>query len=421
VALVEHFQRLNRDIVLHNKKTMNKFIAVLAILLIPAFSFGQIGQGLSYKSQEQDEYYQKLKNKPFEPLSKKKILSFVNAHYDVRDISDYTPYSDSLYLTPYQESFNANDRVQYNLGIIDPKFLEVPELVGVIDKYLILKHEKRGEVEAFIYLNKKYENKFFGEFGIWVAYSINNGDSWEYLYTGIVQKQPLCVKWYSKLPLINSKNELQIEACILRQLSPFTHSLPGATYELLKDGLLLTLDLNSLRKDTDSDGLSDIVEPKFYTDIDNKDTDGDGIFDNLDLNPRLKVQRTDKTVIYESAVNEEISYNGTADLVNSSSIPQINYAKDKTETVLIVTDNPDIQSVQPKYTRVIIISEKEYEKSKGGFGNELNDMTLSPLFKVDNEIDTYIFKKRYNGSVDTYSVKKTNDGWGIEYIIGVLL
>lgn len=387
---------------------MYRQLSILLILLIPVLSFGQEKE---YKSKEQEKYYKNLNYKPFKPLSKKEILNFKNAHFDIEDIADYTPYSDSLDLTPYQDSIY---KIMFNPANRDSMIIPEPEFIGEIEKSQILKYEKSGENEAFIYVSSKYENRYFGESGIWVAYSINKGESWEYLYTGIVQQQPLYVKWYSKLPMINSKGELQIETCLLRQLTPFSHPGPGPTYEVVKDGLLLTLDLKTLKKDTDGDGLSDIVETKFFTNLNNKDTDSDGIYDNLDLNPRLKVQRTDKTVIFESAVNEETNMFDTTGLVISSlQTPQINYATDTTETVLIVADNPDIQSIQPKSTRVIVLTKKEYEKSKAKFRNELNDMSISRLFKVDNEIDSYIFTRSFNTWGEEYLVKKTKDGWKI--------
>lgn len=390
---------------------MKRQLSILLILLIPVLSFGQEQE---YKSKEREEYYKNFNYKPFKPLSKKEIFNFNNAYFEKEDIADYTPYSDSLYLTPYQDSIY---KIMFNPANRDSMIIPELQFIGEIEKSQILKYEKSGEIEAFIYVSSKYENRYFGESGIWVAYSINKGESWEYLYTGIVQQQPLYVKWYSKLPLINSKGELQIETCLLRQLTPFTHPGPGPTYEVVKDGLLLTLDLKTLKKDTDGDGLSDIVETKYFTNLNNKDTDGDGIYDNLDLNPRLNVKRTDKTVIFESAVNEEINKFDTTGLVITSLItPQINYATDKTETILIVTDNPDIQSIQPKSTRVIVLTKKEYEKSKGKFRNELNDMSISPLFKVDDNIDAYIFTKSFNTWEDEYLVKKTKDGWKIMII-----
>ena len=380
---------------------MNNHLSILLTLLIPVLSFGQ---DQVYKSKERDNYYKKLHYQSFKPLGRKEILNFKNRYFDFEDISNYTPYSDSIFLTPYQNSIYVN--------MFNPAYK--PQFIGKIEKSQILKYEKNGQIEAFIYTSKEFENRHFGESGIWVAYSANEGVSWEYLYSGIVQKQPLYVKWYSKVPFINSKSELQIETCILRQLSSFIHPGPGPTYELVKDGLLLTLDLKSLRKDTDGDGLSDIVETKLHTNLFNKDTDGDGISDNSDLNPRFSISRTDKTVIFEFAVNEERNmYDTTGIKISSINTPQINYTTDTTETVLIVTDNPDLQSIQPSSTRVIILSEKEYEKSKGKFQNKLNIMSISPLFKVDNELDTYIFTRSFNTGGDEYLVKKTENGWRI--------
>jgi hypothetical protein len=163
--------------------------------------------------------------------------------------------------------------------------------------------------------------------------------------------------------------------------------------------------------------LTDIVEKKFYTNLNSKDTDNDGIPDNLDLNPRYSTPRTEKTVIFESALNEETNMFDTTGVIKSSvEIPPINKVTDTTETVLIVTDSPNIQSIQPKSTRVIILSKKEYEKYVGTFRNELNKMSLTPLFKVDNEIDTYIFTRSFNTWGEEYLVKKTKNGWKIVVI-----
>jgi len=394
--------------VLHKEKTMNKLISIFLILLISVVVFGQEEE---YKSKEQKKYYKKLDFKSFKPLSEKKILSFKNEFFKFEEIANYSPYIDSLYLTPYQDSVFA---IMFNPANRDSMIIPEPEFIGKIEKTQILKYDKKGQTEAFVYVSSKFENRYFGESGIWIAFSINNGKSWDYLYSGIVQRQPLYLKWYSKVPLIKSESELQIETCLLRQLSPFTHPGPGPTYEVVKDGLRLTLDLETLRKDSDNDGLTDIIETKFHTNLNRKDTDNDGIPDNLDLNPRYSIPRTDKTVIFESALNGETNMFDTTGVIKSSlEMPPIHYVTDTTETVLIVTDSPDIQSIQPKSTRVIILSEKEYEEYKGIFRNKLNGMTLTPLFKVDDEIDTFIFSRSFNTWGEEYLVKKTKNGWKI--------
>ena len=390
------------------KKMVNRFIGLLLILLIPAISFGQ---KIEYKSKEQDLYYSNNKYKPFEPVRKKEILKFKKNFFECQNLDNYTSNVDSLYYTPYQDSVNA---IMNNPKNRNPMIFPESIYIGKIEKSQILKYEKKGQIEAFIYTSNEFERKLSGELGIWVAYSANNGKQWEYLYTGIVQRQPLYLKWYSSLPLIVSENKLQIESSLLRQLAPLLNNVPKLTYEVIKDGLNLVIDLNVLRRDTDGDGLTDIVENKLFTNINNKDTDGDGIFDNLDLNPRLSVSRTDKTEVFERALNNESDLLDTTGLKKSSKESmKKSYATPTTETIIIVSDNPDIQSIQPKLIRVIIISTKEYKKQKSIFQNELNEMFMSPLFKVDDEKDTYIFSWSLNSGGGEYLAKKTKYGWDL--------
>lgn len=385
---------------------MNRLLYFFSILLIPFLS---VGQELEYKSKEHDKYYKNLKFKPFKPLNSHEILKYSNKFFDFQEIVDFVPYSDSSDLTPYQDSIFP---IMPNSTV-----LPILQFVGGIEKSEILLLEKKGPIEAFLYTNSKFEDISTGETGIWVAFSANNGLSWEHLYTGIVQKLPIYLKWYSKAPLIKSDDELQVEAALLRQLTPFILPVSAPTYEIVKDGILLTLDLNALRKDTDSDGLTDIVEARLHTNPVNRDTDGDGQPDNLDLNPRFSVSRTDRTILYESVVNETITmFDTTGMYLSSDMFPPINYATDTIETILIVTDNPDIQSIQPSSRRVIILTEKEYNKQKGLFQHDLNTMSISPLFKVDNETDTYFFTRSFKSWGETYLVKYTTNGWKISII-----
>ena len=390
---------------------MKHYITLLLIaLLVPAFSFAQEEEEYNYTSQEEEAYYRDRHYTPFKPVKKKVVANYCDDFFKFVEVDDYAPYNDTLYFTPYQDSIFHVDLERGWSGSL------IVDYVGKVDKYFILKHEKKGNVEALVYKDGEFENRYFGEMGIWVAYSEDNGETWSYYYTGIVQKQPLYVKWYSSYPLINEQGDLQIEACLLRQTSPFTHPGPGPSYQLVKDGLLLTLDLETLRKDSDGDGLTDIVEAKFRTDPNNADTDGDGVPDNLDMNPRFAPQRTEKTSVFEAIIDNEGLCRRWDDEdceVLFTKMPESHFVDDNTATVLIVTDDTSLQSIQPKSYRVIILSTEEYENESRCFKNDLDVMRITPLFKVDGEDDTYVVSQSIGTGGAQYMVKKTPKGWKI--------
>ena len=380
---------------------MKQYITLLLLaLLVPAVV---MAQG-NYESKEREKYYDKNKRfKSFEPVNKEIVSNYYDDFFKFVEVDNYMPYNDTLVFTPYQDSVEFHSVAR--------------QFIGGVDRFQILKQGKKGKVEAFIYYDFKYVETFTGEPEIWVAYSDDNGKSWSYYYTGIVQKQPLFVKWYSTYPLINEQGDLQIEACLLRQMSSFIMPFGAPSYQLVIDGLLLTLDLRTLGKDSDSDGLTDIVEAKFRTDPNNADTDGDGIPDNLDLNPRFASKRTDKSIIFEALINgDENICGGFEDCESVLSIderPEIHCVTDTTETILIVTDEPGLQNIQPKSYRVIILTTEEYESNLRYFENDLCRMRISPLFKVDGEKDTYIFDYGFNTWGAGYWVKKMEKGWRV--------
>ena len=189
---------------------MKNYLTMLLLLLLPAFSFAQE----DYESKEREKYYDKNKRfKSFEPVNKEIVSNYYDDFFKFAKVDNYTPYNDTLVFTPYQDSVEFHSVAR--------------QYIGDIDRFSILKHEKKGKVEAFIYYDFKYVETFTGEPEIWVAYSDDNGKSWSHYYSGIVQKQPLFVKWYSSYPLINEQGDLQIEACLLRQMSSFIMPLAG--------------------------------------------------------------------------------------------------------------------------------------------------------------------------------------------------
>jgi hypothetical protein len=80
------------------------------------------------------------------------------------------PYNDTLFFTPYQDSI-FQLRLEY--WMTD----SLVRYIGGIDKYQILKQEKKGSVEAFVYYDSKYVETFIGEPELWVAHSEDNREN----------------------------------------------------------------------------------------------------------------------------------------------------------------------------------------------------------------------------------------------------
>ncbi len=391
----------------------------LLFLLLPAFMFAQ-----SYPSQEQDAYYKQRRKTShlyyFKKVSRRTIRNYQNPFFEFRKIDDYTPYV-------------KNDNQPYFSKYLELTFKPGSSIIDKVDERQVIRHEKKENVEAVVYESGWYENYSHGEPGVWVAYSEDYGENWEYYYTGIVQKQPLYIKGESKHPLINEQGDLQVEACLLRQMKPFMHPGPEPDFQLVKDGLLLIIDLKTLRKDTDEDGLTDIVEAKFFTDPNNRDTDGDGIPDNQDANPRCALPRTEKASAFETIINgdkriifrafieaEDGSRRDTilrGEIIPFSENPEVQFAKEDTPTVMLVTDDPDLKAIQPHNYRIIVLSEQEFLKNKK-YNDKLDELFMTPMFKVDDEEDTYLIKYSQGTGGNSFLIKRTKDGWWIEIIGG---
>jgi len=428
------------------KKIILRTLAVVfLILLMLGFCFFSLIKESESKSKEEEDYYEEQWKDfmPFEPLDTALILSFIPEYYEIHESKlNYEPYSSEKYLTPYNDSIISiirENNYQWNEVKIDK--------IGKVDKTNILKHEKKDSIEAFIYTSSEYEDLFWGESGIWIAYSENEGKKWEYFYTGIVQGQPVFVKYYSQRPLIKEKGILEIDACLLRQLSAAVHPGPGPTYECVKDGIYLVFVIKTIAQDTDGDGLTDIIENKFFTDKYNKDTNGNGIPDNLDMNPRVSYPRTNKSKVYETILNggigakdidwaigklcfrgnntithftdliEKVDYEptGKKNLLGIRKREKVSYMT-PTETVLIVTDDKDLMGIFPKNYRVIFMTTEEYKANQNTYNSTLEKIYLSPLFRVDGKRNKYLVSCSIGTGSDYYLVQKIFFGWRIRLL-----
>lgn len=417
---------------------MKKALVLLAILFL-AYTNG-FGQE-EYSSALQDNYHQEqreLYSHRYLP-DINDVMNFDSPYCKIQEIENYSAYVDSIiWRTPYMDSIINREMAQITAGNYD--YTDEQEKLGGIYKGSIIKHGKKGTLEAFIYTSGKYSDIFWGDPGIWIALSRDAGETWEHYFTGLYEYQPIIPKWYSNLPLIVEENILQIEVAFVQQTEEHSHPIPSQKYKLIRDGLVAIFDMNLIAADSDGDGLTDIVEEKFRTNPRNNDTNGNGISDDLDLNPRQNLQRTENTIVFENIIDkgfmpmtwEEVDYRiSLPDSVKEKELakdwdwadiptrtPNESYANDSIQTVLIVTDDPNIKAVRPRYVRVIILSSEEYIKSSHlRFKTELDMLSVSPMLKVDGKDDLYLIEYSYMTGGTTYLIQKTKNGWRIKPIL----
>ena len=136
---------------------MKQYITLLLLaLLVQAFSFGQEKEGFKYTSKEEDAYYQNRHYKPFEPLSKEVFSNYKDDFFGFEEIDNYAPYCDTLSYTPFQDSIEKHCRYYFWHD-------SLRQFIGGIDRYRILRYEKQGRIEAFVYEDSKYVRKFSAE------------------------------------------------------------------------------------------------------------------------------------------------------------------------------------------------------------------------------------------------------------------
>lgn len=355
--------------------------SILCLIYISSYSQYDIDK---YPNKEKDDYYKKT-FKYYKEHSSNEYLDNIQPHYKINKLSNFTPYIDTLIFPENLDSLieYLENHMNYSLGF-NPIIFQVKDSIEVV----LFSH---GELP-----------------GVWIGYSKDYGNKWTYYYTGIRYTFPLLLKWYSKIPLILNENKIQIEAALFqRNKSESRFSRFGYIDSLFIDGLIVEFDINKLSLDSDEDGLTDIVEKVINTNIHKKDTDNDGISDFYDLNPRYNLEQKPLSEIYSQIIDEELYKIDKNELVNKYYL----------ETILVVTNNIDLLCVNPNNVRIIFMTENEYENyTNKNNAPELNNIMISPLFKVDNMIDSYLINTSSRLGSQKYYIHKKDNKWNLELI-----
>lgn len=156
-------------------------------------------------------------------------------------------------------------------------------------EFEVVRVEKSGDVVVAISLSQSLDPA--GEVsggGYWVHISRDDGKTWEApRYTGLAQFFPYVVATTScKRMWAGDHLDVAVEINELDRGS-ITYPPVGLQAKRRKGGLMLTIPLSELDRDSDGDLITDIEEDHLLLKRDNPDSDGDGIRDGIDPLPNV--------------------------------------------------------------------------------------------------------------------------------------
>lgn len=151
-----------------------------------------------------------------------------------------------------------------------------------------LRAESRGKAVTVLALSHRLDptGEVSGD-GYWLVQSRDNGETWHSTYLGLRQYRPYDLARTSQLSMVDG-DTLRLEGSV-RELDEGSITFPpvGLRSKREKDGVFLQASLRALQKDTDGDGLTDLVEERLMLDPANADSDGDGLRDAVDMLPNV--------------------------------------------------------------------------------------------------------------------------------------
>ncbi|MCR9096298.1 MAG: hypothetical protein NXI30_18890 [bacterium] len=152
----------------------------------------------------------------------------------------------------------------------------------------VVRTDRRGDLVARVHLNQDVDPMGeVGGGGYWLSFSPDGGKRWtRRFYTGLRAHFPYVVESESEIPIL--AGEMVQLAVEIEEIDTSTISFPpiGLGSKRREAGRLLTVSLEALAKDSDTDGLTDLLERALLLDPASSDSDGDGLPDAFDALPR---------------------------------------------------------------------------------------------------------------------------------------
>jgi hypothetical protein len=258
--------------------------------------------------------------------------------------------------------------------------------------------------------------------GYWVVRSLDRGNTWESLYTGLRELQPYELVIDSTIPLIRPDG-VRIEVN-RKELDESSITFPPIALRTTneKRGLMLDFRWVDLERDSDGDGLTDLVEERIFTDPHSADSDGDGIDDGADPLPQVAFRRTTDpqadilAAVLGSYYGEKLTVSTLTEPAdaNTESCEAPRWSRSDQRTMFIVGDPDDFAGLQTSL-RAIVVTAAEMEAAEKKFGRTLA-VHISPIVIDHTGTRAWVdINDEWRGA--TYRLEKQEDGsWGVEIV-----
>jgi hypothetical protein len=288
---------------------------------------------------------------------------------------------------------------------------------GFTPKNQVIKRFNSEDKWVVLFEDNAYNRIVCGA-GYWVAISYNKGQNWNYYYTGITENYPYVFKQNSQLPLMKNDSIMEIECVkVFREFTDWFHPAKGRNM-LLKDSIYVSINLNEIIKDSDNDGITDVVEKRFLMNPDSNDTDGDGIPDGIDGNPRFKSRKSETGMIYqlllEHDFNKKVNINKYC--FDCNHIKPYSSSNYPTSIDVMDSNNPDEQQLYSQFGQIIIVDSTEYQDMIRR--NIYNNITyIFPDKEQDKNPNISYFHLRYGDTLFYYyRITKHKNIWEFKLI-----